>query len=377
VVSMAYDFTPLSLEKLLVPVSRAGEALTRLDERLARSPVREGWIGRMHFHDAVAALWVQGELVHIEDLVLHDARMDIRAPTHELTRAHSMLRTRRKMLANKADWALSRDGMRQLAGSGAIVEEPDDAAVRGGQGTVGPEAFDGFDDDESTGLLAGEFATIDAVLERSRAVLDGLETKTRESPSASERDSLVYDRDWDEGERLSEWNTVAAQTEGLPAVLRAAILSDAWSEIEVLQHASWLGPLFVAALLRQTAITSNHLACLNVGLRNIPIERRRSRDRATRLLAFLDAIHQSALAGLKEHDRLMLAREQMERRLKNRRSSSNLPRLIELVLARPLVSTTMIQSELKLTRQGVLNLVGELNLREITGRKRFQAWGVV
>ncbi|SFU20255.1 HTH DNA binding domain-containing protein [Mesorhizobium sp. YR577] len=376
-VSMAYDFTPLSLEKLLVPVSRAGEALTRLDERLARSPVCEGWIGRMHFHDAVAALWVQGELVHIEDLVLHDARMDIRAPTHELTRAHSMLRTRRKILANKADWALSRDGMRQLAGSGAIVEEPDDAAVRGGQGTVGQEAFDGFDDDESTGPLAGEFATIDAVLERSRAVLDGLETKTRESPSASERDSLVYDRDWNEGERLSEWNTVAAQTEGLPAVLRAAILSDAWSEIEVLQHASWLGPLFVAALLRQTAITTNHLACLNVGLRNIPIERRRSRDRATRLLAFLDAIHQSALAGLKEHDRLMLAREQMERRLKNRRSSSNLPRLIELVLARPLVSTTMIQSELKLTRQGVLNLVGELNLREITGRKRFQAWGVV
>ncbi len=372
---MAYDFTPLSLEKLLVPVTRAGEALTRLDERLARSPVREGWIGRMHFHDAVGALWVQGELVHIEDLVLHDARMDIRAPTHELTRAHSMLRTRRKIFANRPDWALGRDGMRQLAGSGAIEEEPD-AGFRGGEGNVGVESLDGFDDDEPASRLVSEFATIDAVLERSSAVLDGLETKSR-APSTSERDSLVYDRDWNEGERLSEWNTVIAETEGLPAVLRAAILSDAWGEIEVLQHASWLGPLFVAALLRQTAITANHLACLNIGLRNIPIERRRSRDRTTRLLAFLDAIHQSALAGLKEHDRLMLAREQMERRLKNRRSSSNLPRLIELVLARPLVSTTMIQSELKLTRQGVLNLVGELNLREITGRKRFQAWGVV
>ncbi|MEI5678460.1 MULTISPECIES: RHE_PE00001 family protein [unclassified Mesorhizobium] len=373
---MAYQFTPLSLERLLVPVTRAGEALTRLDERLARSPAREGWIGRMHFHDAVAALWVQGELVHIEDLVLHDARMDIRAPTHELTRAHSMLRTRRKILANKPDWALSRDGMRQLAGSGAVEEETDDASTQGGEVAAGAGPLDGFDDDEPSNRLAGEFATIDAVLERSSAVLDGLETKSR-SPSAPERDSLIYDRDWNEGERLSEWNTVVAQTEGLPAMARAAILSDAWSEIEVLQHASWLGPLFVAALLRQTAITTNHLACLNIGLRNIPIERRRSRDRTTRLLAFLDAIHQSALAGLKEHDRLMLAREQLERRLKNRRSSSNLPRLIEMVLARPLVSTTMIQSELKLTRQGVLNLVGELNLREITGRKRFQAWGVV
>jgi hypothetical protein len=36
-----------------------------------------------------------------------------------------------------------------------------------------------------------------------------------------------------------------------PLVLRAAILLEAWQDIEVLQHATWLGPLFVAALLRQ------------------------------------------------------------------------------------------------------------------------------
>ena len=29
------------------------------------------------------------------------------------------------------------------------------------------------------------------------------------------------------------------------------------------------------------------------------------------------------------------------------------------------------------TRQGALNLVAELALREMTGRKRFQAWGVI
>jgi hypothetical protein len=59
----------------------------RLDERLARSPVRDGFVERQHFADAAAALWLEGELVHLENPVLHDAHMDIRTPTHELTRA--------------------------------------------------------------------------------------------------------------------------------------------------------------------------------------------------------------------------------------------------------------------------------------------------
>ncbi len=62
------------------------------------------------------ALWVEGELVHLEDLVLHDAHMDVRVPTHELTRAHTFLRIRRQIFANKPDWALSRAGLRQLTG---------------------------------------------------------------------------------------------------------------------------------------------------------------------------------------------------------------------------------------------------------------------
>ncbi|MBB2834997.1 UNVERIFIED_ORG: hypothetical protein GGD51_005169 [Rhizobium esperanzae] len=50
----------------------------------------------MHFGDACASLWVDGELVHLEDLVLHDAGADIRAPTHELTIARDVLRSRRR-----------------------------------------------------------------------------------------------------------------------------------------------------------------------------------------------------------------------------------------------------------------------------------------
>lgn len=39
----------------------------------------------MHFADACASLSIDGELVQLGDLVLHDAGHDIRTPTHELT----------------------------------------------------------------------------------------------------------------------------------------------------------------------------------------------------------------------------------------------------------------------------------------------------
>jgi len=88
---MTYDFGRLAISGLLEPAFRAGIALTRLDERVARSPVGQGWIERSHFADACASLWIDGELVHLEELVLHDDTRDIRTPTHELTIARDVL----------------------------------------------------------------------------------------------------------------------------------------------------------------------------------------------------------------------------------------------------------------------------------------------
>ncbi|RWM07234.1 MAG: DUF1612 domain-containing protein, partial [Mesorhizobium sp.] len=155
------------------------------------------------------------------------------------------------------------------------------------------------------------------------------------TPRSDERPDLIYDLDWNEEERLAEWQAVLAETRELPAVLRAAILLEAWSDIEVLQHGIWLGPLLVAALLRQEGLAAHHLAGLHLGAKNIPRERRRARNRSDRLLASLDAIHEAALVGLKEHDRLVMAKSQMERRLKQRRTSSKLADLVEFVLSRP------------------------------------------
>jgi len=384
---MAYDVTKIDWQQLGLPVTRATELLTRLDERLSRSPVGEGWIQRMHFHDANAALWLEGELVHLEDLVLHDAHMDIRAPTHELTRAHTVLRARRQILGAKAGWALSREGLSQLTrrastapanGSAEQVAKASTSEERGSEPSrIGDT--DGIEPEDTRHHAAEDgldFADIDAVLDRTARLLDGETLPPRRPIRPSVRDPLVYDLDWNEDERLAEWQAVLADTDSLPTVLRAAILLDAWQSIEVLQHASWLGSLLVAELMRQTGLAANHLVCLAMGLRVIPRERRRSPDRTTRFHALIDAMTQTAEMGLKEHDRLALARIQLERRLRDRRSSSRLPQLIELALARPLVSTNMVQQQLKVSRQGALDLIGDLGLREITGRKRFQAWAV-
>lgn len=144
-----------------------------------------------------------------------------------------------------------------------------------------------------------------------------------------------------------------------------------------LQHQHWLGNLLVAGLLRDSGKVSSHLLSLNAGLRAVTRERRRSPVQKIRLHAFLDALAEAAAAGLKEIDRMVMARTQMERRLRGRRKSSKLPLLIELVLARPVVSAGMVAKELKVSQRGALDLVVELGVREVTGRGRYRAWGIV
>jgi len=56
---------------------------------------------------------------------------------------------------------------------------------------------------------------------------------------------------------------------------------------------------------------------------------------------------------------------------------SRLPELVELVMARPLISAGMVAKTLEVTPQGARRIVQELGLREMTGRGRFRAWGVV
>jgi hypothetical protein len=384
--SMRYDLDHLPLKTLLSPLARASEALARLDERLASSPVGAGLIERFHFADACASLWLDGELVEMEDLVLHEAARDIRSPSHQLTIARDVLQTRRRIAAQAPDWALSANGLRSLRqagpaasfGDGGIVAEGESIAVsntaaerteRDGEGRKN-RLDDGLD------LPGIDLDAIDAVLARSEDVLSKVKQPQRMAKPAA--DPLIRDPDWDENERLDEWRTMLRSISDFPPVLQAILALDAWNELAVLQRAPWLGRLLAASLLRREGLTTQaHLLAFNAGLKTIRVERRRHRNFETRLIASLDGLMASIEHSFKEHDRLLLARQMLERRLTGRRTSSNLPGLIELVLARPLVSTGMIAAELDITPRAALRLVEELNLREMTGRGRFRAWGVI
>jgi hypothetical protein len=373
---LLYALPPIPWAALAAPFAEADDALARLDERLRASPVREGWIARTHLIESCAALWRDGALVHLEDLVLHDAGMDVRAPTHELIRAHAYLSARRRIAAAPANWALSDAGLAALRGEGASEKvgvdpefgsEGDENSMDPGERHESVELDGGGRDDAD---LDRAFAAVDDAISRARRVIDG-------ERSLPPRDALVYDSDWREDARLLAWRAVLDDARSLPPLLAAAFLFEGWQAIEPLQHRPWLGPLLIGAYLRCRGKTKAHLICLNLGLRAVARQQRRAEDGAGRLIAWSAAIAAAAEAGLQEHDRLSVARQLLQRKLIGRRASSHLAALIDLALAHPIASAGMIAKSLKITPRAAQNLVAELGLREATGRGRYRAWGIV
>jgi Protein of unknown function (DUF1612)/HTH DNA binding domain len=305
----------------------------------------------------------------------------VRAPTHALIRAHAILRARRRVAKEAPGWALSVAGLAALRGE--IGDAPSPQEGRGGKAPssqpISAPENDESDDDGDVALgkeapqdgLESEFAAVDALIARSQRIIAG------EFAAPRPRDPLVYDLDWNEQDRLRAWGAARNQTRKLPPLLAGAFLAEAWTRIAPLQHRPWLGNLLVAADLREAGKTRAHLLCLNAGLRLVARERRRAEDRAGRLIAWCEAVAAAAEAGMKDHDRWLLARRQLERKLVGRRSTSHLAALIDLVLAHPIANAGLIAKELGVTPRAAQNLVAELGLREATGRGRYRAWGIL
>ena len=305
------------------------------------------------------------------------------APTHELTRAHAVLRARRRIAEAKPDWALSAAGLAGLRG-------------RGGQGDR--------EEGRTTGRKArdGSGATM-RTRTRTRRISMGRSASSRPTPSSPppsprstprtprrsarsparpgrrpERDPLVYDPDWDEDGRLDHWRTVVDQTRSLPPTLAAAIAADAWDAIEPLEHTPWLGRLLAASAVartRQNPLASAVPACRAEDHPARAPAAARRRGAARRAARGDDGRRRGRPQGprsLADDQRTLLARK-----LDGRRATSKLPALLDYVLTRPIVSAGMIAAELKITPRAAQNLVAELGLREATGRGRYRAWGIL
>ncbi|ATQ70539.1 MULTISPECIES: RHE_PE00001 family protein [Methylosinus] len=363
----------VSYERLQAPFESASDALARFDERLRSSPVAEAFALRAHFNDACAALWRAGEFVQLEDLVLHDAGMDVRTPTHELVRAHAVLLTRRRIADREPAWALTTEGLANLRGAGRPHDAVSEPTI--GSGAMDEVADGELDDEDGETIITGEFAEIDELLARTSRPIERIQP----APLKRDDSGLVYDEDWDDEARVAEWRQRLGGTQNLPPLMAASIALDAWEEIEPLQRSAWLGPLLAAALLRSRGKTRHCLTALHSGFRQAKYRRVGRDDFESRLIAFACAIETMAKADSKELDRLTLARELLLRKCKGRRTNSRMPQLVDLCLASPVVTVPLAAKELRVSQQAATQMIDELssNLRELTGRGRYRAWAVM
>ena len=306
----------LPLDALLAPLMAADDAIARLDERARSSPLRDGWMTRLLYREACASRLAAGELVHLEDLVLLDGGALTTTMTPDLSSAWHVLGVWRR--ASKSD-----------AGELLRSQRPGELVSEHMQPLDAPDYF--------------------------------------------------YDPNWNEDARFAEWRRVMGETKSLPPLLAAAIAWDAWLVLEPDQRGAWRAPLIAALVLKARAKTRHFLLPLDTGRRFARYRRHPNHDFATRLSGFLEWAREAVDRGTKDLDTLAVSAELLRARLKGRRRNSRLPALVDLLLSRPLVSVPMAAKALRCSSQAVeamLPLLGSTP-RELTGRGRYRAWGIV
>jgi hypothetical protein len=393
---------------LAMPVEAATLALVRLDERLARSePVlADGVRARADLFEAQALVHLSGELASLEDLVLHEAGMDIRAPSTGVARAARILSERRSLARRAPEAVLAPEVLRRLIGVVIETEDIDDTDAQTGlaAGTVNtsprpqelrpwdmPRPFDDdglwpdedeLDDGEDEPLahdlspaVIGDLAAVDALLARTGRVIDAY---TVAPPNAAPL--RLRDPDYGTAARLDAWLGGLAAGENAPAVLAAAVALDAWLMLEPAERGGDVGFTLAATVLRQRLVTTHHLPALGLGLRQGRFRWSPHQAQGVRIAGMIEAIHHSARLTDGDLKRLTLARVLMERRCEGRRGNSRLKELVDLFMASPLVTVQMATEALKVKPQAVEVMLKELGPslpRELTGRKRYRAWGIV
>ena len=321
---MAYQLPPtLPWDRIAVSWEMATDRFARLDQTIADSGLREAWMRRADFEEAAAALWLEGRLVPLEDLVLYDANTAIKLPTQDLFRARSVLLSRRSLARRGPKESLTLEGILALQERRERLVEAD----------------------------------------HGRIVLD-------------------HDPDWDTRSRVAEWLDSLGELDRFPALPAAAIALHAWAALEPFQHGNGtIGRLLTSLIFWRRGLAQGLTFCPSVGLKGLQWLDRRGLPLAAWIEDFCKATIIAAEHGLERHRRLQLAQQLLARQAAGRRRSSRLPALAQLVLGNPLVSAPMASKELEMTQEGATGLLDQLVkagvLREMTGRARFRAYGLV
>jgi hypothetical protein len=304
------------IERLLAPMASAEDAIARLDERLRRSPLADGLNARLAFAEACASRLAEGQLVHLEDLVLFDADAYTGPAAPELSAAWQALRTWRGAQRSDAAALLRADAL----------GEPEAVAIA-------PER----------------------------------------------RADPFHDPEWDEAGRLAAWRGVLHASKRLPPMLAAAIAWDAWLVLQPEQRGAWRAPLIAALLLRARRKTASLLLPIATGQRFAKYRRHPAHRAPERLGGFLQWATTAAERAGKELDALTLAEALLRPKLARKRRSSRLQALTALLLSRPLVSAPMAARQLGVSRQAVQAMLRELGspVRELSGRRRYRVWGIL
>jgi hypothetical protein len=296
------------------------DALARLDERARTSPLTEGWMQRLIYHEACACQLAEGDLVHLDDLVLFDHGLHGAEPSSPLSRAwHTLGVWRRALRADAAE-------LLRLPRPGEVAPMPD--AV-----PVGDQAED--------------------------------------VPKIS-----IVGMDADNG--LTRWRRILSQSRDLPPTMAAAIVMDAWSVIAPEERGAWRAPLLGALVLRQRSKTRAFLLPIDYGRRFASYRRHDNHGLLTRIEGTLEWMRVAADRAEKDLQRLTLAHGLIRRHLEGRRRTSRLKDLADLFLRSPVVTVGMAAKALGVSRQAVDAMIPELGSapRELTGNGRNRAWMV-
>jgi len=330
-----------SVEALFLSLARAEDSVSRLDARVQTCGFAEGWAARIDFAEANAWGWTSGEIVDMEDLVLHDAEMDARLPDQALRATFGVVRARRRARSAGAELQ-SPTGAAWLAG-----HRSDPPALI----TAAPEAIAGPAPGAARDLVSD-------LVDRLRALGRG-ETA---DPLEAVEDWLAWARDL---------------PERAPALLRAAAALEAWRLVNALPRQTYVGGVMVAQALRLSGRTRACVLGVETARRtHLQPPRGFLSPAVVRLAYWLKVLALGAEAGLAEMKRLELARQVVLRRIAGRRSDDRSVDLLDLLLARPLVSAGMAAAHLGVAEHSARRLMTGLgsSVIEVSGRSRYKAW---